>query len=491
MIPRIAFEGHFAGDTALRRVILEEMSAELQLPDWTRAIPVRLTGEAVRRASVLELREVRLAMDEIRVLGSGTLGIGERQDLEVDLEIEPSNLRALLERSGAAPDTTDPAAFSRLAGRLGLRGRRDDVRVDPLVLELDGLTVAGTAGLRAGERIRIRFDLDAGRADLRPFLPASAATEEARGAGPLVNEAPLGLDALATVDLDGALGASALLLPGLEIGEARAELRADRGRVDLALDARELLGGRLDARLDLDLTQDRPELSLRLGAEDLDGGRLAPEAGFTGPVSVDGRLDAAGASSAALARDLRGRLDLSGTGGTLDVTGLRATLLPLAQLLGRGERLAAWPDELRYEALDGAWIIADGTGDQRLDLGLDNMTLDARGGIDLASGAFDFRAGVRFTDRRPRTFDVPGDLLGVRLPARCAGRLEEAGNPCGLDQQATGDLVRQIAAGRAGEALRERISEQVPEELRGTADALLRGLLGQPPAQPPPEEADP
>jgi AsmA protein len=488
--PRIAFDGEIAGDEALQRLEIRSLTADVELPDWQRALPLRASGEILRDASQAELRNVRLEAGELVALLAGTIGGDAGQDIALDIEIAPSDLRALLQRSGEPPATADPAALTRLAGRLGLRGSTRDLRLDPLVLELDDLILAGTARIRNGERPFVAFDLDAGRLDLSPYLPTDAEQAPEGTGGAMVDEAPLGLEALGEFDLDGVLTASTIVAPGLTISESRFEIDADRGRVDLKLSATDVLGGVIAADVDVDVDRDVPEIGLRLDAEGIDGGRLAPDAGFTGAIDLDGRLDAAGASSAALARDLRGRFDLVGTPGTLDVRALRAGILPLARLLGEGERVAAWPDELGYRSLTGAWIIADGTGDQRLDLRIDNMTVDAAGGIDLVDGAFDFRTGARFAASAPRTFDVPRDLEGLRLPARCAGRLGDPGNPCGFDQQATGELVSEIVAGRAGDKLRERLSEQIPDELRGPADALLRGLFGQPqrPQPQPPQQ---
>ena len=193
---------------------------------------------------------------------------------------------------------------------------------------------------------------------------------------------------------------------------------------------------------------------------------------------MNGQLDATGESSAALAQALRGRIDLTGSPGTLDVASLKQMLLPLATLLGQPDEITDWPDQIGYEAIAGAWRVSEGTDDQSLDLTIDNWRLDASGGISLATGAFDFRSGAVFSATTPRTFDVPRDLDGIRLPARCAGRMDEPGNPCGFDQAATGPLIQQIIAGRAGDKLRERLSDQLPDSLRGPADALLRGLFG-------------
>jgi hypothetical protein len=116
--------------------------------------------------------------------------------------------------------------------------------------------------------------------------------------------------------------------------------------------------------------------------------------------------------------------------------------------------------------------------------------VDATGGLNPATGVFDFRAGARFAARTPRSFDVPAQLEGVRLPLRCRGELAESGNPCGFDQQASSELVRQLIRSGAAEPVLKKIDEQLPENLRAPTRELLRGLFGTPREQTPQPEAE-
>ena len=81
---------------------------------------------------------------------------------------------------------------------------------------------------------------------------------------------------------------------------------------------------------------------------------------------MNGQLDATGESSAALAQALRGRIDLTGSPGTLDVASLKQMLPPLATLLGQPDEITDWPDQISYQTLSGAWQVLDGTSDQSL-----------------------------------------------------------------------------------------------------------------------------
>lgn len=493
--PALEFDGRVGVDTRQWSLRIEDAGALIHLPDGTEPVPVRLAGRLFRdgadgpfRAEGLELRVADLV-----VAIAGSVDPRDGGTLALELDIPRTDLRRLLARFDAVPATSDPEALRRFSGEIDINGSFDAIRLEPVILELDSQRLTGSAGWRAGPvRPLLEFRLAAGRLDLTPWLPPAEAEPADPVGGPLVTDAELGLERLADLDLDGEIRADALTLPGLSLGPTRIDLNNRAGRLQARIEAREVLGGQLDATVGINGAEVVPTLTLRLDAVRLEAGTLAPDLGFQGPVSLTGSLDGNGNSTAALAGTLHGRLDLTGAPGTLDVTGLRDGLLQIARILGRGERIAQWPDRLSYRSLTGAWILAGGLDDQRLNLAVDNLDVDATGGLDPATGDFDFRAGARFVARTPRTFDVPSQLEGVRLPLRCRGNLAESGNPCGFDQQASSELVRQLIRSGAADPVLKRIDEQVPENLRAPTRELLRGLFGAPreqaPAQPPPPD---
>jgi AsmA protein len=490
--PRLEFDGRIGIDPRAASLRIEDAGALIHLPDVAEPVRVRLAGRLIRdgaggplRAEGLELRVADLV---VRIAGS--IETRDGGDLNLELDIPRTDLRKLLAQFDAVPDTSDPEALRRFSGEIDLSGSFDAIRLEPVILELDNQRLTGSAGWRTGPvRPTLEFRLAAGRLDPTRWLPPAEEEAEA-AAGPLVTDAELGFARLDRIDLDGEIRADALTLPGLALGPTRINLDNRAGRLQARIEASEVLGGQLEATVGINGTEAVPTLTLRLDAVGLDAGRLAPDLGFEGPVSLRGNLDGNGDSTAALAKTLRGRLDLTGAPGTLDVTELRAGLLQIARILGRGERIAQWPDRLAYQSLTGAWILAGGLDDQRLNLAVDNLDVDATGGLNPATGVFDFRAGARFAARTPRSFDVPAQLEGVRLPLRCRGELAESGNPCGFDQQASSELVRQLIRSGAAEPVLKKIDEQLPENLRAPTRELLRGLFGTPREQTPQPEAE-
>jgi AsmA protein len=487
--PEVDFDGRMDVDLAGPRMEFVDVGADVVLPDAARPVPIALTGVLAldRDADTLDVRDLALSAGEVRLTAAGTVhDLTGTPRLALDLGIPDSDLRALLARLDAVPATRDGDALTRLSGGLRLDGTADDLRIQDLELALDALRLTGTARVRAdatGGRTALSFGLDAGRLDLGPYLAAADASTPEPAGGPLVTDEPLDLSALRTLDIDGTITADAVITPQITLGASRIEIDNRAGRLQARVVADDVFGGAVNLLATVNAADATPTIGLTIDADALAATEVLPGAGFTGPLGLDGRIDATGASSAALARAARGRIRLAGDGGTLDVTELKASLAGLAQLLGKAEKITAWPDTLGYRQLEGTWTLADGLGDQRLELALDNLRLDATGGIDLASGDFTARASSVFAAVTPRTFDVPVELDGIRLPIRCGGNLGGSGNPCGFDREATRELIAQIARSKAGDAVRQRIEEQLPEDLRGPASQLLRGLFGQPQQQ--------
>ena len=490
--PRLEFDGRIGIDTRESSLRIEDAGALIHLPEVTEPVRVRLGGRLARDDADGPLRteDLKLRVADLVVRIAGSIDTRDGGDLNLEIDIPRTDLRRLLAQFDAVPDTADPEALRRFSGEIDISGSFDAIRLEPVILELDSQRLTGSAGWStAAAQPLLEFRLAAGRLDLTPWLPPAAEEAESAG-GPLVTDAALGLERLGRIDLDGELRADALTLRGLALGPTRIDLDNSAGRLQARIEAREVLGGRLEASVGIDGAKTVPTLTLQLDAAGMDAGTLAPDLGFEGPVSLRGSLDGNGDSTAALAGTLQGRLDLTGARGTLDVTGLRDGLLQIARILGRGERIAQWPDRLSYQSLTGAWILAGGLDDQRLNLAVDNLDVDATGGLDPVTGVFDFRAGARFAARTPRSFDVPVELEGVRLPLRCRGELAESGNPCGFDQQASAELVRQLIRSGAAEPVLKKIDEQLPEDLRAPARELLRGLFGAPREQTPQPEPE-
>jgi AsmA protein len=483
------FDGRVEATLASGRILIPGIDGQLRMADTADALPVRIEGELVLppEEDRLDLSRLALRLDGLAANLSGTVTeLSSSPTLDLQLEVPDADPRPTLERLGMNPGFSDASALSRVGATLTTKGPLDAIALAPLALRIDGMTLRGRASYASAARTRIDFDLEADQLDLRPYSATAAPPTDADAA--LFDDTPFELDSLQSLDATGTLRTGGLLLPDLTLGPTRATVDLKAGRLTARVSADRLYGGSLDANLALDVTTAPPRFSVDLDGAGIRAAELAPKLGFVGPLALKGRIEARGATTAALARSAQGTVHLEGATGTLDATPVKTGMLQVARLLEHGERIERWPDRLSYRELRGDWRLVDGLGDQTLKLRVDNLELDAEGGLAPDTGVFDFRIGATFLkilaeQAIARTFDVDPDLEGIRWPLRCLGSLGDDANPCGLDQAAAGDLIAQVLRTEAGAPVRAKLEKELeqrlPEELRAPAQELLQGLFGR------------
>ena len=479
------------------RFDLVDLRTELFLPEAATPVVLEAEGalelppdEDTLRIPALTLRGGALAAT---LEGRVDALVSDAPALDLRLAVPDGDPRPLLDALGVARAFEDPGALTRVGGELTVTGTPEALEVSPLTLRVDALRLQGRAAVHTGgARPQLDFELEAEEADLRPYL-ATTGEEASAEDGPLLPDDPLGLEVLERFDARGGFRADAVVLPQLAVGTTTVEMTLEAGRLDAQLRADRVYGGAVDVALALDATAEPARLVLQLDGAGLRAAEVAPTLGFVGPLALEGRIEARGETPAALARNATGGVELTGDGGSLDATPVKTPMLQVARLLDRGERIARWPDRLSYEELRGAWVLTDGLDAQRLDFRVDNLALDAVGGLDPTTGAFDFRVGAVFLETLAeraiaRTFDVDPELEGIRWPLRCLGDLGDEANPCAVDQEAVGrvvaDVLRTGAGAAVGEKLERELDERLPAELREPARQLLRGLFGRPAPEP-------
>ena len=195
------------------------------------------------------------------------------------------------------------------------------------------------------------------------------------------------------------------------------------------------------------------------------------------PLMLSGEITMTGNTERELVDSVQGQTAFDGGSGHIDISGIREPLLALANLLNEGERISKWPELWEYQRLVGEWQI-DGTRHQ-LDLALDNLTAGIDGTFDPLTDTLDMSMRVLFEENAEiEGFDVNPALLGFAIPLNCRGTLEAPA--CGVDANATKDLVAKVLVSEEGAKVRaeidRKIEEELPEEYRDAARGFLDRL---------------
>lgn len=300
----------------------------------------------------------------------------------------------------------------------------------------------------------------------------------------------LPLDLLLAYDLKGDCLLDWLQMDGQRFERVAVELANVAGEGRARLQAPAFFGGAADLDLSVDATNGPPRWRLVPAIREVDSKTLLAwleqPLNWAAPLAYGGELRFQGNSRDAMLATLSGATRFDGGQGTIDITAVKAEVRKLAESFNEGERIARWPDVWAYQRLVGDWTV---DGKQHvLDAALDNLTVAAKGDYDPVGDAMDMAVTLTFgNDPSLPVFELNPLLYDLPIPLRCRGTLAEPA--CRLDSDGARQLLAGAMAGGEGNELRatldRKIDEQVPEQYRDAARALLEMLGGG--SAPPPE----
>ncbi len=228
---------------------------------------------------------------------------------------------------------------------------------------------------------------------------------------------------------------------------------------------------------------DRLQWSAEVDLSDVDAQQLTAWLGrpldWQGQLQVDGNAQSSGNSPASLLNELHMDIAFDGGQGAIDISEIKARLSDLAEHTSVLDSISKWPETWHYQYFVGAWR-ANGS-DHTLDFALDNLTTMAEGKYLALDDRLDMDVSLVFgNDPAYTSFDINPILVGLPIPGRCKGPIADV--QCKLDQRkAVANIGRALTSGEDNglrAKLEQKIDEEVPEEYRDTARALLDLLSG-------------
>ena len=246
------------------------------------------------------------------------------------LSVPKLNPRKLLAALGQkVPKTADPKALSSARLDTKLTGTAERVTLDALVLKLDASTLKGKINVVNFAQPAIGFNLVVDALDADRYLPPRVAGKKKAIATPGAAAVMVPVETIRGLNVDGKLTVGRLKISNLRLSNIVLTAKAKDGVATLHPIGAKLYKGSYSGNVRIDARDKRPKLSVdeKLSAvqvgpllRDYNGKKV-----LSGRANLSAKLNAVGATEAALRQTLKGSMNFSFADGAIegiDILGL-------------------------------------------------------------------------------------------------------------------------------------------------------------------------
>lgn len=365
------------------------------------------------------------------------LKIDAKAMLKADLDAGQVTARAL--RVRADMGLGEPI---EVTGDLVADLKSQKVTIDNFSAGWQGTSFKGQAGLEGFSPPKITFDLQADRVDLDALKPKQAVKPDPQ-------KALLPVDALRTLNMQGAVKIKTVKTAGLDLSNLNATIKAAGGQLTVSPVAFGLYGGQVDSAVRINTASGTPDFSLQGNLKGMKvGDFLIAKAGqdfVTGLAQVSFDLGGRGNSMSALQKAARGQIDFAFSDGYINKWQLSRLLNQAIAYFETGKMPTSVPDTIYFTSLKGVFNGQDGVFRN------DNLQLIGPKSHALGSGAINLGAqSVDYVIKAGLGDKVEDFAKAKRIPVRIQGPLAKPSY--NLDMQA---LIQDVA----GEKIEEKKQE--------------------------------
>lgn len=447
----------------LSPVSLELILAGAQIPNSPQTL-------ALNADTLLNLAQDSLQIDSFSLAGLGldlngnvtARNISTAPTFEGQLELPAFNARRLLEQlNQPAPVTSDDTVLQNVALSTAFQGTSNSLALNELAVTLDDSQLSGSLAMEDFSTRAARFSLNLDALDADRYLPPPSDEEAVATDGS--DNAPLPLDTLRALDIDGSLNIGELHISGLAMQDIELTVLANAGNLALNPVSAQLYDGSFAGDIRLDATGDTPTASLNTTLTTINLEPLLQDfmdaTYLTGNGTIELALNGRGADAAALMSSLSGNGSLVLADGVLSGIDVGAVLQSVETMI-RSRSVGTLPQggTTPFENFSATLAVNQGV------VGSEDLLIQAPGWRIVGAGtlvdlnndsiAFDLVAAV--DESTATRGEEEYDLGGYTLPIACTGAITDP--RCLPDAQ-------QIIAGAVGNAVQRRLGEFLQERL--------------------------
>ncbi|WP_051415810.1 AsmA family protein [Salinivibrio socompensis] len=384
---------------------------------------------------------VNAQMSEVKIETSGKaqVTVSEMQD-----KVTAQGLDMLTQLSGEA--LPGESLTQELAADIVFDAKQQTLDITEMTsrLNTDQVVIDGKMAIKLADIPQIRFALNTNRIDLNTLLPANKAAprQSANESQSESNDEPSSsaqtaslsqeepdLSVLKTLDIAGSLAMKGLTVGNITLGQTRATVAIDRGKVDVSELTTQAYEGKVVVQGMLDATQTPARYQLSKQARDIAILPLLEDAAqvdlLEGKGNVDINLQGQGLSPYALRQAIQGSAAIFFEDGAINGINL-AQMLREAKATLRGETANKATNDVRktdFSALTASFTLGNGMA-RTNDLLLEAPALRVRseGQTDLLKETLDFDVftSVVETSKGQGGKDID-ELRDVTIPVTVAG----------------------------------------------------------------------
>jgi AsmA protein len=400
---------------------------------------------------------------------------------EANLRIDTFDPQAVFAKIGLAPlNLRDPDALRQAGLAFELKGNHSALSLSKFQLNVDQTQAQAQITVENLQKPAFRFNLEIDQLNLDRYLPPASDSSSPQ------TDAPLPLDAVRTLDMNGNIKITRLLAAGLEMEDVRLTVKAHAGKLELSPAAR-LYGGATQGRLDLDAATKPPQMRLQNRLSGVQAGPLLDdwqngEGIFTGQAELNTQLRADASTVASLRQSLDGNIDFAIRDGAYKGFNLGEKLRQARALL-KGQSLPAStaPQQTDFTELNGAIAARQGVLHfDALNMKAPLLRVSGDGFVSLHDNAMDIHlhTSVVETSSGQDGRDLEA-LKGLTIPVTLSGTLDAP--QAGVDVKAMAAALARKEGQKQLEkhdgALTEKLEQKLGPDAGGKARELLKKLF--------------
>lgn len=332
------------------------------------------------------------------------------------------------------PPATDPDVLQQASINLGVNGDVNRLSVKPLQLSLDDTTVDGQVAVKNFAAPAIDFMLNVNAIDVDRYLPPPVENKEPAAGAPEPKttaeqpQAPLPVEPLRALNLDGTLSVGKLTVSKLAIEQLQVGVKANKGLIHLTPVNGQVAGGTFASDITVDATGDVLKVAAK---ETIDQVQVEPLLKATidndllsGAVKMNVDVTTQGLTTDDFTKALQGKLDFRFANGAVKGFNLAEYAREAkAKLHGESYTPSEVPKQTDFTEMVGEAVIEQGVvNNTQLSAKSPGFRIDGKGKVDLVKQSINYlvTAFIVGTSKGQGGADL-GELKGLPIPVRIKG----------------------------------------------------------------------